>query len=149
MSRQAKTPRTKRHHEVCDVFGPHKWMPGVARWPFDGTWTPAYRRQPKGKRAKSGQWWGRTKTAWFGVATMHQDDEKPWSRERWLQTHDEVDTDTGRGSIWIPKDEPRPPVKSLEELRLELAIYGKAYIEIPAGRTASATDTTIMKAIRP
>ena len=60
MNRQAKTPRTKRHHEVCDVFGPHKWMPGVDRWPFDGTWTPAYRRQPKGKRAKSGQWWRRS-----------------------------------------------------------------------------------------
>lgn len=122
MNKQPKTPRTKRHHLVCDVFGPHKWMPGMARWPYDGTWTPAYRRLPKGKRAKSGQWWRRIPVEFqkvFDQITAEDiregyaqiargeyvtiDEMRRQIREQWLETHDEVDTDTGFGPIWIPK----------------------------------------------
>ena len=49
MNRQAKTPRTRlelAQAELARVFGvPTDW---------------GCRRQPKGKRAKSGQWWRRS-----------------------------------------------------------------------------------------
>lgn len=84
------------------------------------------RRLPKGRRQKSGPWWKR----------------HPLNLP--------IVDDSFAEHIWgiNYREEPRPPVKGIEELRLELAIYGEACIEIPAGRTASATDTALMKAIQ-
>lgn len=49
MKREPKTPRTKRHR-VRYWFHPDSFT----------AWYGRYRRLPKGKRAKSGQWWRRT-----------------------------------------------------------------------------------------
>lgn len=50
MTRRPKTPRTKRHHVRVWLAGDHGFR----------VWHGAYRRQPNGRRAKSGQWAKRT-----------------------------------------------------------------------------------------
>lgn len=99
MKRQEKTPRTKQQRRCQDAFDDEGFHLLYGAW----------RRLPKGRRTKSGQWWKRPIPKTFIVVDEFQDSNLMAkalglkTREQWLESHDEVDTDTGFGPLWIPK----------------------------------------------